>query len=370
MLSNNQQVFLELVRSGLWEKETRLSQYDSIDFNEVYRLAEEQSLVGLVAAGIEHVVDVKVPQEIALQFVGTALQLEQQNSSMNAFIGKLIEKMRNAGIYTLLVKGQGIAQCYERPLWRASGDVDFFLSNDNVKKAIDYLKPIASRFVIGNKNSQHVAMTITPWIVELHGSLRSNLCCRVDRVLDDVQYNIFYKGHVRSWMNGSTQVFLPQVDEDIIHVFSHILEHFFRAGVGYRQICDWCRLLWTYKNKIDIYSLEEYLRKMRLMSEWKTFASLAVNYLGMPEDAMPFYSSSEKWKSKAERVNSFVVEVGNFGQNRDRHYFSEHTALVRKSITFKRILNDTIRQTAIFPLDAPKFFLRYVKDRIIETLRQ
>ena len=61
-LTTNQQAFLALVRAGLWEKEARLSQYGDIDFNEILRLAEEQSVVGLVAAGIEHVVDLKIPK--------------------------------------------------------------------------------------------------------------------------------------------------------------------------------------------------------------------------------------------------------------------------------------------------------------------
>jgi len=63
---NNIQAFLELVRGGLWENEAHLSQYGVIDFDEVYRLAKEQSVVGLVAAGIEHVADVKLPQNSVL----------------------------------------------------------------------------------------------------------------------------------------------------------------------------------------------------------------------------------------------------------------------------------------------------------------
>ena len=123
-MDNNQKVFFELLRAGLWEKDARLSQYKEIDYSVILKLAEEQSVVGLVAAGLEHVVDVKVPQQWALQFAGQTIQLEQRNKAMNAFIAKLIEKLRYNNVYTLLVKGQGIAQCYERPLWRASGDVD------------------------------------------------------------------------------------------------------------------------------------------------------------------------------------------------------------------------------------------------------
>ena len=43
--------------------------------------------------------------------------------------------------------------------------------------------------------------------------------------------------------------------EDIILVFTHILEFPFIGGVGLRQICGWCRLLWTYRSEIDVVKL-------------------------------------------------------------------------------------------------------------------
>ena len=103
VLDNNQQAFLELVRAGLWEKEARLFQYKKIDFQEIFRLAEEQSVTGLITAGLEHIVDVKAPQEDVLQFVGCALQLEQQNMTMNAFVAELIEKLRKKNIFAVII---------------------------------------------------------------------------------------------------------------------------------------------------------------------------------------------------------------------------------------------------------------------------
>ena len=100
-LYNNQQAFLALVRAGLWETEVRLLPYGDIDFGEIYRLAQEQSVLGLVAAGLEHVNDIKVPKDIALLFAGEALQLEQRNIAMNYAIGELVDRMRAAGICSL-----------------------------------------------------------------------------------------------------------------------------------------------------------------------------------------------------------------------------------------------------------------------------
>lgn len=317
LLNNNIQSFLTLVRAGLWEKEARLLSFGTIDFTKIYTTAEEQSVVGLVTAGLEQVKDIKIPKELTLQFIGNTLQLENRNKTMNEFISNLIRKLRNVGVYALLVKGQGIAQCYERPLWRACGDIDLLLEGDDYIKASALLPTLASSIDENRPATKHFAMTIEQWEVELHGTLRSQLGKKIDDVIDEVQADSFRNGHVRAWRNGNIDVFLPAPDNDVIFVFSHILQHFFRGGIGLRQICDWCRLLWTYREKLNTTLLENRLRKMGLMSEWKAFASLAVGWLGMPLEAMPLYSSSRRWKCKAKKIMCFIFETGNFGRSRD-----------------------------------------------------
>ena len=366
-LNNNQQAFFELLRAGLWNKEARLSKYGAINLKEICRIAEEQSVVGLVAAGLEHVTDVKLPKEEVLLVVGQTLQLEQRNKAMNAFVAELIGRLRDAGIYALLVKGQGIAQCYEKPLWRACGDVDLLLNADDYEKAKKLLLPLATDVETEYTHFKHVGMTIpdtfgtgdkgraSGWVVELHGTLHSRLSKRVDRMVDEVQKDVFYGGNVRSWDKGGVTVFLPAVDNDVIFVFTHILHHFFFEGIGLRQICDWCRLLWTYKSSLNHGLLESRVRKMGLMSEWKAFAAYAIEYLGMPEDAMPILGEEAKWSRKAVRINAFVLEVGNFGHKQRRDY-GGMSYLKRKFVSFWGRLSDMLRHFSIFPLDSIRFF--------------
>ena len=195
-LDNNTQAFLALVRGGLWEKDVRLSKFEPLDYSRILSLAEEQSVVGLVAAGLEHVVDAKVPKEDLLQIVGQTLQLEQRNQAMNYFIGAIVKKMRDNDIYTLLVKGQGVAQCYEKPLWRSCGDVDLFLSDDNYEKAKAFLAQLASNIEGEYKREKHLGMTIDGYIVELHGRLYCGLSSKIERELDQVQQDTFFGGSV------------------------------------------------------------------------------------------------------------------------------------------------------------------------------
>ena len=367
--NKDQQAFFALLRSGLWEKEVRLVPYGEIDFEHVQRLAEEQSVVGLLAAGFDHVADMRIPKKDVLHIIGQALQLEQQNQAMNYFIGSLVDKMREAGIYALLVKGQGIAQCYERPFWRSCGDVDFFLSESNYKHAKQFLTPLANSVKIEGKYKQEFCLAIDPWVVELHGNMRCGLSSKMDRTLDIIQNGVFYGGDVRSWMNGETQVFIPGINSDICFVFTHFIKHFYCGGIGLRQICDWSRLLWTYRDSIKKDVLKNHLSAMGLTSEWKAFGAFAVSYLGMPVDTMPLYSSKRKWKRKADRICSFVIDVGNFGHNRDMSYFWEYPYLVRKVISFGRRVGDLARHAMIFPLDSIRFSFKIMINGVLSAMR-
>lgn len=349
MFSKVQQAFIALVRAGLWEdvmvngegvtvNGSPFSISYGVDWNKVLDLAEEQSVVGLLAAGIERfkVQDLrfKIPMPIALQFIGRTVQLEQRSQAMNYFIGLLVEKMREEGIFTLLVKGQGVAQCYERPLWRPSGDVDFLLDAENYKKAKAYLLPLSS----GNKNeerySQHLGISIDPWYVEIHGTLRSGLSASVDRTIDAVQAEVFREGKVRTWKNDATEVFLPAPDHDVFLVFTHFIKHLYKEGVSLRQVCDWCRLLWTFRPELDVALQERWLRQAGLMDEWQAFAALAVEYLGMPAEAMPMFNDNhnEKLRKKAELLLSFILAGG--GQHKVRDTFALAKIFPRNTVKF------------------------------------
>ena len=356
-MDRNQQLFFELIRAGLFpSNSTRILVHEaSMDWNEVFRLAEEQSVVGLVAAGINTLpLSDRPPQKVTLQFVWHTLHLEQRNKALNEFIAVLTNRLRQEDIYVILVKGQGIARCYEMPLWRACGDVDLLLSDSNYEKAKKLLLPLASDVKPENTCSKHLGMTIDGWVVELHGTLRSGLGRSIDSGLEKVQETVFCEGKVRTWTNGDTQVFLPSPDEDVVFVFAHILQHFFKEGIGFRQICDWCRLLWTYKDSLNHKLLESRIKSMGVMTEWKAFAALAVDFLGMPVEAMPFYSDDKKWKRKAARVMEFVLETGNFGHNRDYSYRNKYPYIIYKAISFWKHLKDGAFFFSIFPLDSIK----------------
>ena len=363
-VEKNIESFFLLVRAGLFGRTEGIEGFlpDGVDWDEVYQIAKEQSVVGLVADGIEvtraewiktHDTPL-VPRKWVLKFAYGTTKLEQRNLDMNRFVAQLIYRLRKKGVYTLLLKGQGVAQCYEKPLWRACGDVDLLLNEENFQKAKDYLLPFASFSKMGNEHKKELAMKISGWLVELHGSLRCGFSSRIDRELDKVYHDTFHGINVRSWMDGKVQVFMLGKEDEVFYVFVHFLNHFYKSGVGIRQICDWCRLLWTFRDTLDINALEARLKKLKLMSEWRAFGMFAVDYLGIPEEAIPFYCKDEKWKRKARKILAFILKTGNMGQNR-RGKTSVTSYLTRKVKSSGQRLIDLANHFTIFPMDTLRF---------------
>ena len=71
---------------------------------------------------------------------------------------------------------------------------------------------------------------------------------------------------------------------------------------------------------------------------------------------MPFYSLDKKWKRKADRICTFVLDVGNFGHNRDMSYSRKHPYFIRKCRSFGRRCSDLWRHARVFPMDTLRFF--------------
>lgn len=377
-MDNSKRAFFELVKAGLFPVHgegfmVHDSLFKDVDWEKVFQQAQEQSVQGLLLQGIEVLkakgIDLSVPKVLLLQRIGEVQVIEQRNKEMNAFIAELIDKLRKADIYALLVKGQGVAQCYENPLWRSSGDVDLLLSADNYEKAKTVLMPIASEVETEYEGISHLGMTIDEWGVELHGSLRVGLPQRINRVLDDIQEDTFYRGNVRSWLNGQTQIFMLGKENDIVYVFVHFFNHFYKEGVGLRQICDWCRLMWTYRDSLNYELLESRIKRAGLVSEWKAFYNLASRYLGMPDFGSGLMVHDSRFDKKADRIMEFILKSGNMGHNRDMSHFSKYPYLIRKCVSMGRRIGDLINHARIFPLDSLRFFPRIMFNGVSSAIR-
>lgn len=210
-------------------------------------------------------------------------------------------------------------------------------------------------------------ITIEPYIIELHGTLRCGLSRAMDHEIDAIQRDTFEYKHVRNWNNKGVEVLIPAPNNDVFFIFTHIIKHFYKGGIGLRQICDLSQLLWCYRDEMDSDLLLERLRRMKLYDEWRAFATFIAEYLGHPKDAMPLYDSNPKWSKKARHIYKFVMDVGNFGHNRNLTYYGKYNLFIRKVISFWWRLKDITAHATAFPQSATRFFPMMLADGMQAT---
>ena len=111
--NNTIESFFLLVRAGLFGRTEGIEEFlpDGVDWEEVYRLADEQSVAGLVADGIDlirvefsktHPDTPLVPEDWSLRFVTVILQQEQCNLGMNRFVEQLIGRLQRRNVRAIL----------------------------------------------------------------------------------------------------------------------------------------------------------------------------------------------------------------------------------------------------------------------------
>lgn len=322
-----------------------------------YRLATEQTVAGLVTDGAAVCPSGYVPGVVSLKLMSTRVATEKRNAAINAMIARVIPLFDEAGIPTVLVKGQAVARCYSRPEGRMPGDIDLMIRPEDYDAAKAVLSGIADDLESENLDKMHFGAMIGDIEIELHGTVHTSLGNRINDILDSAQAALFEPGGCRSIDIGGTRVRIPSIDFDAMFIFVHLLQHFYCGGLGLRQLCDWTMVLHSHYGEIDRDLLKTRLKEMGIMSEWQAFLAFIVRYLGLPEQEAPLYS--RRAEAKADKLWKFMEKVGNFGKKRRRRDHSKDPYLIRKIESFCRNSKDFLNHATVFPLDSVKFFWMY-----------
>ncbi len=343
-------LFFTLLRQGLWGK-TEAKPFTEIsapEWKKLLRLAQEQTVTGIVADGLEVNPEIKAPGDVAMKFVAAKIATEKRNHQINKQIEELIPQFDAADVPVIVVKGQTIAKCYREPLSRMPGDIDFVVRPENYERAKDLLKRLSGQEGEEVYNRLHFAAYMGDIDIEIHGTVHTCLSKRVNRCLDGMQEELF---------SNQNEEKTSSADFDVLFGFVHLLQHFYCGGIGLRQLCDLSMALHFHKGSYDKALLQNRLSTMRLSQEWSTFMAFLVNYIGLPEEDAFLYEN--KFDAKADKLWSFIKKSGNFGKNKKRKYDKKSNYLLGKTESFFRNGSIFFQHFSLFPLNTVKSFFYY-----------
>lgn len=346
--------YFSLLRSALWNE--GFSFDGSVDLNEVLRTAYRQTTVGLVCqAVLRSRIGAVMSEKGRIILRRQIFAIANTHSRINAVIAKVVTALRKKGIESVLMKGQGLAADYPVAVLRQCGDIDLYVGEQNFDAACAVVNDLAGQEEVAKNyiDDIHYQLKVDEVVVEIH-----RVTCRFPDEEEDVVFQSYSEKGMKAggnfMMTNGVRVWLPNDTFNAFFVFYHAWGHLLSGGIGMRQLCDWAVLLHAKRATIDREELSEMLHRLHLMKEWRVFGRIAVEYLGLPREEMPFYE--KKHDGKVRQCLGIILKIGNFGDNAvvNRHY--RRTGIKSRLITFYTLMKMRWR---VFRVSPRLFFSKY-----------
>ncbi|MVZ60975.1 nucleotidyltransferase family protein [Sphingobacterium humi] len=346
------QVFFTLLQSGLWNKPVQhLENFplSESDWELVYLWAVHQTVEGVLFDGIQQLPQNLQPQKsILLKWIVRVEKLAMRNNWMNQILVDQIHFFSQIQVSPILLKGQGLAQYYEEPSRRVSGDIDWYFENRK-----DYSKVAAALhskdITVQEDAGYSLSYVWNNCEIEHH-----------QRMFD--LHNPFLKGFLGKLakkeepkrltleVNEKT-ITLPSALETLVQVNAHILKHLLSFGIGLRQLCDAARAYFSLKNQYDERELQQVYKRAGLHKWIDLLHHILVKNLGLAESYLPFALNKN---NNAEWMLEDILLAGNFGFHHEAYKSEELRAGKRQQIG-KRLFSSFIKYVPVAPKEAISF---------------
>ena len=310
----------EIIRGELWETPLSFSQLSHEEFEELMRMAEEQTVAGLVCDCLIKN-NIKLERKDVLKSYSKIQTTEKRNALVNENIKHFVAFMERHGVDYIIVKGQVVGALYPNPHVRSSGDIDLYFVGENYEKIKGLVESRIGKQLNKLNDGKHVEFEVETVVYELHNQL-SQLATRkhqafwnqmIDRAIQEGTDTVNIDGKEVKTLSATYNA---------LYVFVHLFFHMTASGVGLRQLCDWAMVLKNNERRKmndddddDDKKLEEILKKLGYFKAYKAMGAFLVAYLGLPEEIFPF-TLEDKDRKWAKIIKKNVLKSGNFGRSR------------------------------------------------------
>lgn len=349
-----------LLKSALWQDRQSAKAMTNVDWKDLYALAKEQCLVGVMADSLGYVSDGQGCGEEKLRWLAYLIKLERKNQRMNALIGKLFNHFIAHGLTPVLLKGQAFAANYPSPLHRQCGDIDvYFKRREDCEKAVAWASKMdkaAAESSDNKRDRKHFAFSLEREVVELHyymcvfenRRLQQRLQTIIDKEFED---NSPYYVEI-----GGERIETVPPTLSVLHQLMHISHHLLEAGIGLRQICDLALFLDRHNEEVNKERLNVYLRDLELEKVAKSLGYIMVHDLGLAAEKVPFGTDD----SYADFILKEIFEGGNFGKKKTE-YRNGKCGLLRKIQSISYFYKRCKLYLPLFPTESKSYFLNKIK---------
>lgn len=312
----------------------------------LYKFAKEQRLAGLFYSGMQKLPpQFMPPQKLALRWTMDAESLRGRNAKVNEAAAALTQKFNDVGCRAFVLKGPANALHYPEPSLRQPGDIDLFITGG--KEFVLSKIREASLPEVFHLSSHHASFMYDDVEVEVHflathayspwknAALQKFLSEELAAIGDSLMKDQNFQTPAQS----PRGILVPSMAYALTMQLSHIKQHFFKGGVGLRQLVDYNLLL--------LASSEDDRRKVSAVLKLAGLRRIAGAVMWVLQQTLHLderYFLCAPDPRRGQKLLSVIMDGGNFG------WYAEDFVQPVLSRWFK----DRVRTLRLMAFDAPE----------------
>lgn len=350
-MNKTQLQFLEIIKCGLWEEyRPEVSLFDECDWDEVYRLAKVQTVIGIALDGVERAYRTtgqKPSMELLVKWVARHRNIENCVKRNRGIARKIEEALNEVGIAHAFMKGESVGRLYEHPFSRQTGDIDMVFSMPQFSEALRVFDELG-KVDRNTQHETHASARVDGVEVEPHFRIHTWQSPKYDARMQRIFESLFPADLRKDAELGVT---LLPLEFEGVFLLCHKVHHIFSEGLGLRQVLDYCMFLKSISEDgmFDAFLFDTWLARLGLRRANRVFYYICVKYLGLKMDNFSFWWPSFFERLYADRLMNNIMMVGNFGRAGYVFRYDSRMDLVRN---FMWVFRRSISLGYIAPLEA------------------
>lgn len=311
---------LETLKAHINDSENITSPPEEMNWQEFYKLANAHKVFPMVYDRLYKLSEIQeLPEGMRMQQKHIVrMTIVQQIMKTQAFLA-VCQKLLDAGVKVLVVKGIICRNIYPKPDARISSDEDLFVEDKNFRKAHDILIACGLTMQQGDDLDSSQVVTYTSQQSGLHIELHRELFSR-----ESEAYGKLNKAFKQAF-DHAIQIKIQKIPvwtmcstEHLLYLIFHGFKHFLHSGFGIRQVCDIVLFARKYGEEIDWKWLMEQAEEFHAAVFVMNIFDIGEKYLGIrleemfiPQEIIDKYCK----EMECSRLLDDILDAGVYGSS-------------------------------------------------------
>lgn len=294
---------LQLTRISLGSKES-FPFNGNIDWGEMMDMAILQGLDALSFDGLQTIYDHLSKEEACVldasigerryDWMGLALQAEQNYEAYYEKLRSLATFYRENGIRVLVLKGYGLSLDYPTPPHRTMGDIDLYLFGRG--KDADEMVKAKWKISVKQNEDKHSVFSYRGLSVENHASFINVVehpsLKEIEVFLESSALN------APSINMDGVEINVPSPTMNAVFLPCHMAAHFVFGGMQLKQLTDWAVFIMNKGKDVDWSVARRLAEHAGCFAFFKVLNGIIIEHFGVPSELLPNWGRDLKLEKR------------------------------------------------------------------------